>query len=87
MYLDCVNKIQNVKIIHLAALISLIFTGKKLASGNSDWLVALESYQPNWLVIKKVNFEPWFQLVIIPNISQIHFTPDLSFKLTNPYLG
>ena len=56
--LDCVNKIQNVKIIHSAALISLIFTGKNVASGNSDWLVTLESYQPNWLVIKKVNLEP-----------------------------
>ena len=40
-------------------IIVLIFTGKNLASGNSDWLVTLESYQPNWLVIKKVNLEPW----------------------------
>ena len=32
---------------------------KNLASGNDDWLVNLESYQPNGLVIKKVHLEPW----------------------------
>ena len=40
-------------------IIVLIFTGLNLATGNSDWLVNFESYQPDWLVIKTVNVEPW----------------------------
>ena len=42
----------------VALIICLFCTGKNVASGNSDWLVTSETYQPHWLVIKKVNLEP-----------------------------
>ena len=51
---------------------------KNVASGNSDWLVTLESYQPNWLVIKKVNLEPWTLVLIVIKQEKVELTQNQS---------
>ena len=59
MYAKEKNKTSWSEIIILTSKVEAVKDHEK-----KNWLVeilTLESYQPNWLVIKKVNSEPWLR--------------------------